>query len=200
MGRSSRSRSPARFAAALREKPSLVHLATHGYFAGRAQCYSDFASDPNASGSTGLVDANPLLLSGIVFAGANLTTQIEEEGTSGILTAYEVAGLDLRETRLLVLSACDTGTGLHQRAQEVQGMRWGFRAAGANALVVSLWPADDSLTPVLMQSFYRALKLEASPDDVFQGAEALNRALREVGAEYRDRRVLWANFVFSGIL
>jgi CHAT domain-containing protein len=185
---------------ALRTKPSLVHLATHGYFAGRSGCYSASQDEESEWASNGLVDTNPLLLSGIVFAGANLATRIEAEGTSGILTAYEVAGLDLRQTRLLVLSACDTGTGLHQRAQEVQGMRWGFRAAGANALVVSLWPADDNVTPMLMNSFYQALKDQKPTDDLFRGAEALNRALKEVGSQFRDRPVLWANFVFSGIL
>lgn len=188
------------FLDALQAKPSLVHLATHGYFAGRAGCYSASEGDDNEWDSTGLVDTNPLLLSGMVFAGANLATRIEAEGTSGILTAYEVAGLDLRQTRLLVLSACDTGTGLHQRAQEVQGMRWGFRAAGANALVVSLWPADDNVTPMLMRSFYQALKTEKPTDDLFRGAEALNHALKEVGSQFRDHPVLWANFVFSGIL
>jgi CHAT domain-containing protein len=79
-------------------------------------------------------------------------------------------------------------------------MRWGFRAAGANALVVSLWSADDNITPELMKIFYEALEKSESFDDVFRGASALNHAQREVGRRHRSQPDLWANFVFSGIL
>ena len=150
---------------------------------------------------------NPLLLSGIAFAGANGSDELAgagAESTSAILTAYESSGLDLRETRLVVLSACDTGTGLQQHGQEVQGLRWGFRAAGARALVTSLWRSNDRATRQLMLRMYQALESEALPKDVFAGAEALRTAqLERVKSDMRLgllRPLLWSNFVFSGVL
>jgi CHAT domain-containing protein/Tfp pilus assembly protein PilF len=175
--------------------PSTVHVATHGYFAGLQQ--ECFAEEP-APAATGvdLVPASPdpLLLSGIVFAGANGRHEGDE---GGILTAYELAGHDLASARLVVLSACDTGTGLMGRGQEVQGLRWGLRAAGAGSLLVSLWPIDDEATPGLMRDFYRFL---AEPTDApLRGAEALRRAQLERIRQGVDP-VVWAPFVFSGLL
>jgi CHAT domain-containing protein len=147
---------------------------------------------------------NPLLLSGIVLAGANAPALLDGEQETGILTAYEVAGLDLGEARLVVLSACETGTGIRQRGQEVQGLRWGFRAAGARALVTSLWRSNDVATRGLMRAFYAALASDELPEDVFRGPEALRRAQLERIADDRRldvrRPLLWANFVFSGVL
>ena len=99
-----------------------------------------------------------------------------EDLLAGILTAYEVAGLDLDQTRLVVLSACDTGTGLHRRGQEIQGLRWGFRAAGAQSLVTSLWRSNDAVTRKLMRSFYSELIKRKHSEDVFRGAAALRQA------------------------
>jgi len=124
-----------------------------------------------------------------VLAGANRPTRVEAEGDSGILTAYEIAGLDLQSAGLVVLSACDTGAGLALRGQEVQGLRWGFRAAGARALVTSLWLSNDTATRRMMRSFY---------------AEALRKAkLEQLQSEARlgiRRPMIWANFIFSGVL
>jgi CHAT domain-containing protein len=198
----------ARLRQELARGPAILHLATHAYFAGLGEC-----PEPSRAGSLwrdagGPVAANPLLLSGIVFAGANGTGRVSEgeaaERASGILTAYEAAGLDLSSARLVVLSACDTGTGLHQRGQEVQGLRWGFRASGAGALVTSLWRSNDVATRKLMRSFYRTLLEAGSQGDLFSGAEALRSAqLERVGDERRlgvARPLVWANFVFSGVL
>ena len=104
----------------------------------------------------------------------------------------------------MVLSACDTGTGLKLRGQEVQGLRWGFRAAGARALVTSLWRSNDVATRRLMKAFYEALFSGDIPRDAFQGPEALRRAqLAQVQMEKllgMQRPLTWANFVFSGVL
>jgi CHAT domain-containing protein len=138
------------------------------------------------------------------MAGANAGERIAADPRGGILTAYELASLDLRAAGLVVLSACDGGTGLRQRGQEVQGLRWGFRAAGARALVTSLWRSNDVATRELMRAFYAALGSETAPSDPFRGAEALRRAqLAQVEAERRfglRRPLVWANFVFSGVL
>jgi CHAT domain-containing protein len=150
------------------------------------------------------VEINPLLLSGIVFAGANRAGRIWSDRASGILTAHEMAGLDLHEARLVVLSAFDTGAGSRERGQDVQGLRWGFRAAGAHALVTSLWRSNEVATRELMVDFYRALGTGGIPNDGFRGAEALRRAQLERVREERRLELhkpqVWANFVFSGVL
>ena len=88
--------------------------------------------------------------------------------------------------------------------QEVQGLRWGFRAAGAKALVTSLWRSNDVATRSLMHAFYEALASGDLEDDAFRGAEALRRAqLAQVKTERMlglQRPLTWANFVFSGVL
>jgi CHAT domain-containing protein len=190
-----------RLEAELTNRPRLIHFATHAYFAGNAGC-------AQAVDDEGLrekpIAPNPLLLSGIVLAGANRPTRVESEGESGILTAYEVAGLDLEAADLVVLSACDTGTGLALRGQEVLGLRWGFRAAGAQALVTSLWRSNDAATSRMMRSFYAALISEELKADALRGAEALRRAkLAQLASETRlgiRRPLIWANFIFSGVL
>jgi CHAT domain-containing protein len=193
-----------RFQKELSRRPALVHLATHAYFAEQGGCGSASASRSSWRDGDDPVEINPLLLSGIVFAGANRAGRIGSGGASGILTAYEVAGLDLRRARLVVLSACDTGAGSRERGQEVQGLRWGFRAAGAHALVTSLWRSNDVATRKLMADFYQALGAGDIPRDGFLGAEALRRAqLERVRDEQRlelRKPLVWANFVFSGVL
>jgi CHAT domain-containing protein/tetratricopeptide (TPR) repeat protein len=190
--------------ASLDANPWLLHFATHAYFAGRAGCGGE---SRNAAGTWARdespVAPNPLLLSGIVLAGAN-DGRVGSGTQQGILTAYEVSGLELRDTGLVVLSACDTGTGLQLRGQEVQGLRWGFRAAGARALVTSLWLSNDVATRRLMRGFYQALLSAELPADAFRGAEALRRAqLEQIEGERMlglRRPLSWGNFVFSGML
>jgi len=189
--------------AALGSKPWLLHLATHAYFAGSGCREEKPATAAWAPGATP-VAPNPLLLSGVVLAGANEPARVGGGGQPGILTAFEVAGLDLGSAGLVVLSACDTGTGLKKRGQEVQGLRWGFRSAGARALVTSLWLSNDLATRRLMRDFYQHLVSEELEDDVFRGPEALRRAqLAQVESERLvglKRPLTWANFVFSGVL
>jgi len=186
---------------ALAADPWLVHFATHAYFAGAEGCP---AVGETRLGQQEPIAPNPLLLSGIVLAGANAPSRVGSDAQGGILTAYEVAGLDLDSAGLVVLSACDTGAGLQQRGQEVQGLRWGFRAAGARALVTSLWRSNDVATRRLMEAFYAALVSDDLPRDVFRGAEALRRAqIAQVESERRfglQQPARWANFVFSGAL
>ena len=196
--------SKAGFESALAGRPSLVHFATHAYFAGAGGCGREEGNGEGWRRDEAPVAPNPLLLSGIVLAGANEPTRVGSGGQRGILTAYEVSGLDLRSAGLVVLSACDTGTGLQRRGQEVQGLRWGFRAAGARALVTSLWLSNDVATRRLMRDFYAGLASGEIAADPFRGAEALRRAqLAQIESERRlglQRPLVWANFVFSGVL
>ena len=190
-----------RFYEELARRPGMIHLATHGYFAGHDGCESKRARHGLEEDSAP-IDPDPLLRSGIVLAGANKTARVGEGG--GILTSYEIARLDLGTARLVVLSACDTGTGSERRGQEVQGLRWAFRAAGAHALVTSVWTSNDAVTRELMHDFYAALGSSGAPGGVMRGAQALRHAqLARVEDDRRlgvRRPLLWANFVFSGVL
>lgn len=202
---------------ALDRAPSIVHLATHAYFAGQARgvpgcggagAGADESGDANSADRVmerSTVVPNPLLLSGIVLAGANAAGgSAQEVNTSGILTALEASSLDLSAARLVVLSACDTGSGLRGRGQEVLGLRFGFRASGAGALLTSLWRSNDVVTRKLMADFYRALGVpRPGVPDLFAGPRALQLAQRaRIESERRlglTKPLTWANFVFSGV-
>ena len=157
----------------------LAHLATHGFFAEsryRSVLDQPPALDPIAL-SWGFVDGsglrfeptallavsgrNPLVLSGVVVAGANLPPRISDsglpDGADGILTGEEVASLDLRCTQLVVLSACDTGLGEMGGGEGVFGLQRAFHLAGARTTIASLWKVDDAATEALMVEFYRNL-------------------------------------------
>jgi hypothetical protein len=101
-------------------------------------------------------DENPLLLSGLFFAGANLHGEGSDDAGAedGILTAYEVSALDLEGTELVVLSACETGLGEVAEGEGVYGLRLAFQMAGARTVVSALWPVSDEATAVMMGQLY----------------------------------------------
>src|SRR5262249_19256307 len=98
---------------------------------------------------------HPLLLSGLVLAGANRPPEIGKD--DGILTALEVAELDLGQVELAVLSACETGLGQVAGGEGVLGLQRAFQVAGARRTVTSLWPVEDRATRELMERFYAGL-------------------------------------------
>jgi CHAT domain-containing protein len=134
---------------------------------------------------------NPLLRSGLALAGAN---HGKSGGDDGVLTALEAAYLDLSGTKLVVLSACDTGVGEVRNGEGVQGLRRALVLAGSESQVISLWPVSDEATKDLMISYYKALQ---------EGAER-SEGLRQVqlqmlrGSKDRQHPFYWAAFIQSG--
>ena len=140
----------------------MLHLATHGFFlggdcapaAGPTRGLKVVEEKPAAPKNTGYV--SPLLLSGLALAGANQRASASATEEDGILTAEEIAGLDLTGVEWAVLSACDTGVGEIQAGEGVFGLRRAMQLAGVHTLVMSLWPVDDEATRAWMTALYRA--------------------------------------------
>ena len=175
-------------------KPSVLHLATHAYFAGEDCTPAGLVSEHRGLGGEppAFLGHNPLLLAGIALAGAN-----EREKGDGILTALEVTALDLRGTDLVVLSACDTGLGTAARGQELLGLRWAFAYAGARHLVTSLWSVPDAETATLMTYFYTALWEKGLPVPAALRAAQLE-LLKAARARGDSNPHAWGAFVASG--
>jgi CHAT domain-containing protein len=141
--------------------PRILHLATHGFFLpeidiGKPKGAADAAEIPKGK----LV--NPMHRSGLAMAGAQATLQAWAKGevppieNDGIVSAEEVGGLQLDRTWLVVLSACDTGGGEAKAGEGVMGLRRGFIQAGAQNLLMTLWPISDETTVQIMLDFYDA--------------------------------------------
>ena len=173
--------------------PSILHVATHGFF------FPDPAYDSRDSiqkkfGLSGKVfrqSANPLLRAGILFAGANNTWkgQYIDGMEDGIVTAYETSNKYLPNTKLVVLSACETALGDIQGSEGVYGLQRAFMIAGAKNLVMSLWKVPDDETSAFMQAFYDKMFKKQSVSDAFYGAQKLMKA------KYRNEPFKWAAWV-----
>ncbi|MFN8548750.1 MAG: CHAT domain-containing tetratricopeptide repeat protein [Candidatus Eisenbacteria bacterium] len=194
-------------AALRREAPRCteLHLATHGFFLD-PRCVNDAGALPDSRGVGGYVEvagdslplspigpASPLLLAGLAFAGANRNASNPEN--DGILTAEEIAALDLHRVESVVLSACDTGVGRVQVNEGVLGLRRAFAAAGVDDVIMSLWPVGDAAAREWMRAYYHARWIEH-----LDCAGAAWRATGEVRAARRargesDAPFYWAPFI-----
>ncbi len=136
--------------------PSILHLATHGFFLPdpKKKRQEGFAADERNAFT--LAD-DPLLRSGIVLSGANRvwSGQLPIAGREdGIVTAYEIAQMDLSKTDLVVLSACETALGDIKGNEGVFGLQRAFKMAGVKNMLLSLWKVPDTETAELMKIFY----------------------------------------------
>jgi CHAT domain-containing protein/Tfp pilus assembly protein PilF len=166
----------------------VLHLATHGYFAPELIRSALGSNDRRATRPDGDILAgseiagyHPGLLSGIALTGAN-SQKLAEGQDDGILTALEVAELDLAEVELAVLSACETGLGPVAGGEGLLGLERAFQVAGARSVVASLWSVSDEATRALMVQFYKVLWTEGKPP-----AEALREAQLYMLREGRRR-------------
>lgn len=143
------------------KKTNLLHIATHGfYWTEKEARYKDNLNFLMLNDNQPrYVEDKALTRSGLLLAGANnalMGKKLPEGVDDGILTAKEISQLDLRELDLVVLSACETGLG-EIKGDGVFGLQRGFKKAGANSLLMSLWKVDDNATQLLMTQFYKNL-------------------------------------------
>ena len=154
--------------------PRILHVATHGFFLpdipkANAESAGERGLGIAASSETpGTHEENPLLRSGLALAGVN--QRQSGAGEDGVLTALEASGLDLWGTKLVVLSACETGLGEVKNGEGVYGLRRALVLAGSESQVMSLWQVSDAATRDLMAAYYKRL----------QAGEGRTEALRQV--------------------
>ena len=120
---------------------------------------------------------NPLALSGLAFANANSHAATTRGEDDGVLTAEEVAALDLQGVEWVVLSACDTGLGPIRAGEGVLGLRRAFEVAGARTVIMSLWSVEDRTTRLWMRELYRS-RLQGRRDTIDSMRDA-NRVMLE---------------------
>lgn len=136
---------------------SILHLATHGFFISDENDNEiDYKFLDKALRTTFAVEDRSLLNSGLLFSGVNSTLVSncnKYAENDGILTSKELSKLNLGSVDLVVLSACQTGLG-EIKGDGVFGLQRGFKIAGANTLLMSLWPVDDDATELIMKNFY----------------------------------------------
>ncbi|MGD0629505.1 MAG: CHAT domain-containing tetratricopeptide repeat protein [Terracidiphilus sp.] len=137
-------------------------------------------------------NGNPLLHSGLVFAGANASRE------AAILTAQQIASLDLSGVDWAVLSACNTGNGELRDGEGVLGLQRAFRLAGARSVIMTLWPVDDDVTRQFMHELYaqRLGRHATTADAVWNSSRKLLSDRRAAGKSTNPW--YWAGFVGSG--
>jgi len=168
--------------------PRVLHIASHGSFADESIGTGGRAVNPM------MLSANPLMRSCLLLAGANeYEARRKKKLADGWLTAWEVASMELDGTRLVVLSACKTGVGDLYQTEGVVGLRSAFRAAGADAVVMSLDRVSDDASAELMSQFYRTYSKSKSPAKALREAQlALIRQKRFSNPEN------WSLFIVEG--
>jgi CHAT domain-containing protein len=180
----------------------VLHLATHGFF---LQAGRPFLPGTRSMGgvviggddSPAAPGANPLALSGLAFAGANRLESARPDEEDGILTAEEIAAMNLSGTEWAVLSACETGAGAVEDVEGLVGLGRAFRVSGVRTLIMSLWPVDDRATRQWMEELYRS-RLESGGstlEAVRHATLAVLAAQRAAGSEHP---FFWGAFVAAG--
>ncbi len=173
--------------------PKIIHIATHGFF---------FENQQNRQMHHGFglntedryrFAEDPLLRSGIILAGANYAwkhgSKPNDEEEDGILTAMEISNLDLSNSDMVVLSACETGLGDIDGSEGVYGLQRAFKMAGVNIIVMSLWRVPDDETAEFMNLFYNKWLITNNIRKAFTLTQ------RVMQKKYKDEPEKWAAFV-----
>lgn len=156
--------------------PRILHIATHGFFLNETSIIGD---------------NNPLLKSGLLLSNDHSVSAMEHEGDDGVLTAYEAMNLNLENTELVILSACETGLGEVKNGEGIYGLQRSFLVAGAEALILSLFKVNDAATSELMKLFYQYY---LQSGDIFSSFKKAQIELRE---SYGSP-LIWGSFIVVG--
>lgn len=165
----------------------IIHIATHGLFV-------DDNSTDHAHFLGGYRSDNSFGSSALIFSGANNVWSgkaVPDGVEDGVLLAEEIATMNLTETELVVLSACETGLG-KITSEGVFGLQRAFKKAGVQTIIMSLWKVDDAATSMFMQSFYKHWLAGASKHDAFALAQETVRSYPEKDWE---SPYFWAGFI-----
>lgn len=172
--------------------PRIVHIATHGYFFPDPKETAGSQLTFNEKKIVFQISDHPMLRSGLILSGGNKGwegNRTLEEKEDGVLTAYEISQMNLANTELVVLSACETGLGTIQGNEGVYGLQRAFKIAGAKYLIMSLWQVPDKQTSLLMTTFYKKwLEEKMTIPDAFHAAQ---KSLRDASLD----PYYWAGFV-----
>ena len=176
-----------------KESPQIIHISTHGYFfpdpeVSRQSSFVSLQEEPVFK-----ISEHPMLRSGLIMAGGNYAWKtgkpVYPDAEDGILTAYEISQLNLKNTELVVLSACETGLGDIQGNEGVYGLQRAFKIAGVRNLIMSLWQVPDQQTSELMTTFYRYWLIKKK--SIRESLKLAQNDLRKQGLE----PFYWAGFV-----
>jgi len=171
--------------------PNILHIATHGFF------YENLNKKPPSSFNLSTEDQyrlaeDPLMRSGLLLAGANQTWKNghnKNQVDDGILTAMEISNMDLSNTDIVVLSACETGLGDIDGSEGVYGLQRAFKMAGVHIIIMSLWEVPDIETAEFMSLFYSNWMQSNKVKQAF------NEAQRTMQTKYTNEPEKWAAFV-----
>ena len=176
---------------------AILHIATHGFaYPDKEEKRKELAFSMMRGNDKYKASDNPMIRSGLLFGGANLTWQgkgdslLNTTNEDGVLTAYELSQLDLSNTKLAVLSACETGKGAIQGNEGTFGLKRALKLAGVDNMIVSLWKVPDDATMEMMTIFYSELANTKKPVSSFETAQ---KAMR---IKYPEEPKKWAGFVF----
>ena len=179
------------FISTINSNSGIIHLATHGFYFSQKNKPTITRSSLNEKLK---YTDKPLLRSGIVFSGVNKfwnNNYVTQTNNNGIVTAQEIATLDLSKNELIVLSACETALGDINSTEGVYGLQRGFKMAGINKMIMSLWPVPDKETAELMQNFYAGV---AKGQSFYK---SLVNARSIIKQKYKDP-YKWAGFILIG--
>lgn len=181
--------------------PNVLHIATHGIYYTESQLSRKpglhFMKTFDQNNKT--IEDKYLTRSCLMFAGANNTLNggdLPMDADDGILTANEIAQLDLRGLDLVVLSACESGVGDIIQGEGVFGLQRGFKKAGAKSLLMSLWKISDLATEMLMTEFYNMLCEGKSKRESLRLAQKKVRDYKDSnGYQIFQDPFYWASFI-----